>query len=462
MPDRRTRAISARRRSAPRRGPWPALLVAVVVLGAGGVGALKWAETRPGRATLLGLGARNVRADVQAAVDAALAGVLPGLAPGPAREDRPADSDRPAPAHGAEAVIRCRVVPVADGRTWWEIQAAVARALRPAGARVLWGERLPAAGARRSRPDETRDLLRLDVGVDGQPTHTLVLHRAGRRPDPRWEDEAGAGWRRLRDGEGPLVALVVDGCGDDREEAARRLLDLPVPLTLAVLPGRSYSRHFALQGTGLVLPPDEANRAVDAAAVARRAAACPVEVTVGGGAAFARRREIMLHLPLGEPAGDGADPRAVTAGMDRREITARLDAALAGLPGVRGASLRAAGAAGGSATAPEGLVVELAERGMYLVEGGAVADRSRPRDGGPGPAVARRLDGGGATAGRVSGNLDRLVAEARRDGGAVGICRSSDAAAEALTRAVARHAAEGVRFVTVSELLALRGAEEES
>ena len=58
---------------------------------------------------------------------------------------------------------------------------------------------------------------------------------------------------------------------------------------------------------------------------------------------------------------------------------------------------------------------------------------------------------------RIRANLERLVTAARRTGFAVGICHPHAATAEVLAAEAARLAAQGVRFVTVSEFLALKG-----
>ena len=51
-----------------------------------------------------------------------------------------------------------------------------------------------------------------------------------------------------------MVALVIDDWGYSKSDAARTIQSLPFPITMAVLPGLPYSRHFALKSTDLVLP----------------------------------------------------------------------------------------------------------------------------------------------------------------------------------------------------------------
>ncbi|MCP4574491.1 MAG: divergent polysaccharide deacetylase family protein [bacterium] len=471
---RSSRTPAARRSRSFGRNRLVALVLVAVALVVTGVGALKWAETRRGQAALLGLGSDRMHGQVQDAVDEALARILPGLATGAVHPDRPGDLDRPAPELGEGAMIRCRTVPVDGESPWWDVQARVAEALDTAGARVLWGERLPRRrGSAGARPDEEQDLLRLDVGVPGHPTHTLLLHRADLTPDVRWErDGSSAAWRRLRESGGPTVALVVDDWGNFRNATTHAILDLPVPLTLAVLPGLSYSRHFALQGTGLILPTAAATvdpGAVGRATAARRAAGCPVEVSVGRGgeAPDSRRREIMLHLPMQPQSWPDTDPgpRAVMVGMSRREIADRLDEALAGLLHVRGVNNHMGSAATSDETTMARLMAELDARGLYFVDSltaaGSVAWDEAKRAGLPTARNRIFLDYDNEDTERIRSNLERLVTAARRTGFAIGICHPHAATAEVLAAEVARLAAQGVRFVTVSEFLALRGDQDD-
>ena len=201
------------RATTPRWSWLLAFALAAVVLG---VGLLKWSRSGSGQAVLLSLGSEKMYTDVQLAVENALAPVLPGLRTGPAHaagtETSGSDHDWPAPQLGAGAAVRCRLVAVPEGTAWWEIQGDISEAVEAVGARVLWGERLNPG--RRSgndaQPDEHADLLRLDVGVTGRPTHTLVLHREGVNPAVRWGSEGPTSWIRLASATGPVGCVVVE------------------------------------------------------------------------------------------------------------------------------------------------------------------------------------------------------------------------------------------------------------
>lgn len=452
-------------------------VVAALVVVVGGIGVLKWTETRQGQATLLTLGAQKMYAEVQEAVGEALAEALPGFTAGPlGRQDsdgqRAGDHDWPAPQLGPGAAVRCRTVTVPQGETWWEIQRQLAATVRTAGARVLWGERLypsspPAAQA---RPHEELDLLRLDIGVDGRPTHTLVLHRGPSTPSLNWGAGArGSAWRALAGQEGPVVALLIDDWGYGNTAAAKQLQQLPVPLTMAVLPDLPYSRYFALQGTELILPPERARRPADAADASsgrdlRLAVGCFVEVALArrGRGERQRRREIFLHLPMepeGYPATDPG-PEAIMVGMDGQTIGARLDQALAGLPTITGVNNHMGSAATADAATMDELMRVLRRRNLLFVDSltssRSVAYAAAQRAGVPTIRNRIFLDYDNENPETIAANLAVLVRAARASGFALGIGHPHAVTATVLAREVPRLRAAGVRFVTVSEMLALR------
>ena len=374
------------------------------------------------------------------------------------------------PALGEDAAIRCRRVTVDGEESWWQVQARLAAALEAVGTRILWGERLPGERPRRGRlpgPDETTDALRIDLGVAGRPTHTLVLQRAGREKEPIWGGGSGqTAWSELAAAAGPVVALVVDDWGYSRSEAARRILELPAPLTLAVLPGLSFSRHFALERTDLVLPPEAQGGDDHDLRRLRREAGCPVEVALAVAPATAppRRREIMLHLPMEPEAYPATDPGplALMRGMGRAAIAARVDSALVSLPDVTGVNNHM----GSAATSDPGLMADLmavlAERGLFFVDSvtssRSVAAEEARRAGLPVAENRIFLDYDNEDPQRIRANLRRLVEAARRTGFALGIGHPHPATADVLAVEIPRLRREGVRFVTVSEFLALRRA----
>ena len=477
---------SPARKSGSRRGkkknagdrswlPWTLGIALVLIIA--GVGIIKWSDTRTGQATLLSMGSEKMYGEVQQAVEQALLPVFPALVPGPvnaaSQEALLGDFDWPAPELGPAAHVRCRLIAVPLAIPYRVLELEVARALEPVGARILWGQRLypekPAAS--QTRPNEEADHLRLDLGVPGKPTHTLVLFRQGSEPPVRWGSGPGlSAWSKLVSmTDRPMVALVIDDWGYGKTQATKQLKSLPVPLTMAVLPGLSYSREFALAKTDLVLPPDQLDGAAGvrqssaAGRLERLAAGCFVEVSTGSAKARQqdRRREILLHLPM-EPQGypdTDPGPQAVMVGMGRGEIEARLDKALAALDRVTGVNNHMGSAATSDPATMKNLMAALQERGLLFLDSLTSANSVAydvAREQGI-PALKNRifLDYDHENEQKITANLNSLVKAARSRGFAVGIGHPHSATARVLAREIPRLTAEGVVFVTVSEMYAL-------
>jgi polysaccharide deacetylase 2 family uncharacterized protein YibQ len=461
-----------------RSATGPVLLLVALLLVVLGVGALKWSRSREGQASLLALGSERMFSEVQSAVDRALAGAVPGFPAGPSglgtREGDELNLDWLLPGRTDGAVLRCRLVDMPAELPFREMELRIARALQEAGAGILWAERLfdPLDRKAAQGPDEEKDLLRLDVGVKGHPTHVLVLRKQGIDRQVRWGQSAlEDGWSRLtsRLG-GPVVALVIDDWGQNRLPATRQLLDLPIPLTMAVLPGLPYSREFSLAKTDLLLAPGSLNgaaaRTQHAAAgrVRRLAAGCSLEVGLTGlpDRVGDRRREILLHLPM-EPEGypeKNPGKQAIMVGMSRADISNRLESALRGLDGVTGVNNHMGSAATSHAATMGNLMDVLADRGLLFLDS-LTSPRSVAYETAVEheiPALKNRifLDPDHEDEQNIKQKLDRLVAAARSGGFAVGIGHTHPATARVLAREVPRLVAQGVTFVTVSEMHALQ------
>lgn len=474
----RARGSRTSRKSAPSRGGPSVLtwvLLGAIALLIGGIGLVKWADSDKGQATLLTLGASSAFGEVQQAVEQVLVQTFPDFRPGPGAADRPLDHDQPAPQLGPAAAVRCRLVAIAPGTPFAAVQLDLDRRLRRIGAHVLWAQRLfpdkPAPEQR--QPSENLDALRLDVGVDGKPTHTLVLHRRGHAPQMRWGDGFHSPlWEQLRDAARgrPVVALVLDDWGGSPSDATRHLLSLPIPFTMAVLPRLAHSRHFALEATDLVLPdpvsgPAEASATGELSGRQRRLeAGCFVELRMGAQdpQVPARRREIILHQPM-QPqdypeANPGADP--ILVGMDAAAIGGILDVNLTNVPGVRGISNHMGSAATSDETTMAALMAVLRERGLFffdsLTTSRSVAYDLARREGLPALRNRIFLDHARDDEEVIAANLDVAVRSARSEGFAVAIGHPRPATARVLARRIPELQAAGVVFVTLSEMLALR------
>jgi polysaccharide deacetylase 2 family uncharacterized protein YibQ len=260
-----------------------------------------------------------------------------------------------------------------------------------------------------------------------------------------------------------VVAVVIDDWGYRRDQATDGLLALDLPLTLSVLPGLAYSRHFALLGTELALPTATAGHA-DRAALLRRAAGCPVTLGLGRRPPRLeeRRREIFLHLPMQPQAYPELDPgpRAILVGMPRERMAAVIDEALAALPSVRGVNNHMGSAATSDEATMSALMTVLRERDLIFLDSLTTA-RSVAYEVARGagvPAARNRvfLDHDHQDPQRVRKQLRELVRAARASGFAVAIGHPKPVTLEVLRQELPRLQAEGVVFVTVSELIALR------
>lgn len=249
-----------------------------------------------------------------------------------------------------------------------------------------------------------------------------------------------------RRADGPLVALIVDDWGQALTGPQAVILALPQPLTLAVLPCLPHSAGIAALATGLDLP----------------AAGVGADNAPGGRAPSpaTARREIFLHLPmlpLDYPQSKPGEP-VLTPGLDPGEVDRRLATALASVPGARGVNNHMGSAATADPELMTALMEALARRHLLFVDSltsPASVAYAQARLAGV-PALRSRifLDADRTSEAAIAENLAILVASARARGEAVGIAHPYVTTAEVLARDLPRYEAEGVRFVTVSELMA--------
>jgi uncharacterized protein len=139
------------------------------------------------------------------------------------------------------------------------------------------------------------------------------------------------------------AAIIIDDLGQDLG-AAKRLLELPYPLTFSVLPGLEYSARTAE-------------------------------------AAFAKGHEVMLHLPMepepGAPALPG--PGEIKVGMTDEEVAAIMKADLNFVPHVRGVNNHMGSRATANAALMAAVMKVLAERQLYFVDSRTTAQTTALR-----------------------------------------------------------------------------------
>jgi hypothetical protein len=247
-------------------------------------------------------------------------------------------------------------------------------------------------------------LARLDGVVAGRAVRVVVLgeppRAARRRPRPTPEP------RESRHGR---LALVLDDAGYSLP-AVEELATLPREVAVAVLPDAPHATEVARE-------------------LARQ------------------RREVLLHLPMEAVPGPGPGPGAdaITVGLDAGEIAARVERALAAVPGARGVNNHMGSRATADRPTMAAVMAALRGRQLYFLDSMTTADSVAE-------AAARAA---GIPALRRAVFLD--------------VVDEPDAVREALREAISRAAAEGgavaighVHPVTVSVLRSelARGAHE--
>jgi polysaccharide deacetylase 2 family uncharacterized protein YibQ len=218
----------------------------------------------------------------------------------------------------------------------------------------------------------------------------------------------------------PRIAIIIDDLGYQLE-AGRRAIQLPGPVTFAVLPGTPHSRRLA-------------------------------------GFAHDRGKEVLMHLPLEAVNYEGpAEPGGVTLDMSHDVFRATFASAIETVPYAVGVSshrgslltrhpghmtwlMREISARDGlffidSYTTPESIALKVAaEEGVSATRRDVFLDHDRSVE-----AVARELE--------------RLKAMARHNGHAVAIGHPFPETLQVLERELPKLAAEGIELVTISALL---------
>ena len=146
-------------------------------------------------------------------------------------------------------------------------------------------------------------------------------------------------------------------------------------------------------------------------------------------------------------------------GMGRDTIEGLVDGALRGLPNVTGVNNHMGSGATADRETMDRLMKVLRERGLHFVDS-VTSSRSvaadAARDAGIPTLENRIFLDQPITVEAVRRNLAQLVRSARAVGHAVGIGHPHPQTLAALREELPRYRDEGVRFVTVSELMALR------
>ena len=220
---------------------------------------------------------------------------------------------------------------------------------------------------------------------------------------------------------GPRLAIVVDDLGYDPVRDAE-WLDFPEPITVSVLPHGPSSKSFA--------------------ASAR---------SHGFG--------VILHVPM-EPEGGVADrtePYLLRRGMPPEEIASRFDRMAAGVPQANGASNHMGSAFTSDLAAMAVFTRALKEKGFFFVDSatsaGSVALTAMERAGVPAIRRDVTLDDDGRPE-EIRRKWAAVLAIAKERGRAVLLCHARRETRMALLELLPQLRTEGIRLVTVEDLLA--------
>ncbi len=227
---------------------------------------------------------------------------------------------------------------------------------------------------------------------------------------------------RPRPEEQGMLAVIIDDAGYSLEEL-QAFLDLPVPLTVAVLPNLPHST--------------EAARRVRAAG-----------------------KDLILHCPM-EPVGGGnPGPGAILTGQSPAEIRQLLDADFASVPGALGMNNHMGSKATADETVMTAVLGYLKSRGMLFVD-------SRTTAGTAGPRIAEALGmpilqrdvfiDDDVDEDAIVAGFDKGVSEAKSRGTAVAIGHVQNRGVVAILRSAEKNlAAQGVRMVRLADVLDAR------
>lgn len=217
-----------------------------------------------------------------------------------------------------------------------------------------------------------------------------------------------------------VAAIIIDDLGRDMV-VVERLLDMKIPVTLAVLPYRRYSGEVARQ-------------------------------------AFLRGREVLLHLPLQPRDYPAINPGAgcLLLSMDRFRIQSELDAQISSLPFCAGVNTHM-GSLFTENGGPMGWVFSvLKERNLFFVDSlvtpASVAERHARSHGVRFAERTHFLDGKRDEA-HIIKQLCRLADFAALHGRGVGIGHPYPETLEALPKALAAFSEKGVKLVPASEIV---------
>jgi uncharacterized protein len=218
---------------------------------------------------------------------------------------------------------------------------------------------------------------------------------------------------------GPKVAIIIDDCGYS-EERCKLFLDLPIPITLSILPMTPHAKQIEADA-------QDAGKAV------------------------------MLHLPM-EPESPQEHPGAgaITTEMSDDQVRAQVEADIDSVPDVRGANNHMGSKATSDPRVMRDVLGVFEQRHLFFID-------SMTSDATVGAPIAREM--GIPTAQRdvfldnskdlkyIEGQLKETQAVALKRGVAIAIGHPNESTAQALAEAIPTMQAAGITFVTAESLV---------
>ncbi len=221
----------------------------------------------------------------------------------------------------------------------------------------------------------------------------------------------------------PKVVIIVDDIGMSKS-SIDKLLQIPAPITIAVLPNLPYSEYAARE-------------------------------------AHKKGREVMLHLPMEPKESSGytavdAGEDALIVGLPKSEIQRRIDKNLSAVPHIQGVNNHMGSKFMESGELLELVMKEIKSKGLFFVDsmtsGKSLGSEAASKFGVRSVERDVFLDDASKGAAYVKSQLRQLVRVSQKKGYAIGICHPYPGTVKALAEMIPQMQEE-VEIASVSTLL---------
>jgi polysaccharide deacetylase 2 family uncharacterized protein YibQ len=390
-------------RTATRAGLRTALVIAVVMIGVGGVYLAKFLRSMPGNVLLLDIGVADRYEIVQDEIDAELGAALRGA--------------------GLDKSLRETTTPLPVGkRTFhqreWSVDLPGSGSLARANLALTEAARR-SGGIVRSSKEAPAGTVTLRVGSRRYTTHVITIRQSGSRAAHR------AGGRKADDellaipGSRPRMALVIDDFGYSRNEYAGKFLEMDIPLTVSVIPELPFSKYIV-------------------------------------GRAAEEGKQAILHLPM-EAESLASEVPPVLTSMSDGEITSLVEKYLRETDGVIGVNNHLGSLATQDSRVMATVIRVLKPRKLFfldsLTSNKSVAYTTAEALGVPAARNDLFIDADTEDANIIEKRLDRLMDIAKTRGYAIGIGHPRSWTYEAVHAHESRIRNAGIDLVFLSEIV---------